>query len=221
MDRVDVTERNVISVRQLNSRIDGLIQADASLQRLYVTGEISQVKYWSRGNFGNIYFTLKDNDEVINCIVKNYTRKNLPFQLEVAQQLVVLGSVAYETKKGSCVLEVFSYELEGQGAVYAQYLEVRNRLQEMGMFDAQYKKPIPKYLGTIGVVTSAVGAVRHDIEQTVKRRNPGIQVVLSPSMVQGANAVTTIINGIHRLVDYGVDVIIVGRGGGSNDDLWC
>lgn len=207
----------VYSVSEINAYIKRMFSQDFFLGRLTITGEVSNCKYNSRGH---IYFTLKEKDAAISCVMFAGQRQGLRFQMKDGDQVIVDGRVDVYEVSGVYQVYASSIRLAGSGELYERYEALKKELQEMGMFDDLYKKPIPKFVRTIGVVTASTGAVIHDIETTVQRRNPTIQVILYPCQVQGAGAAATIIEGIRYFEKNNVDVLIVGRGGGSIEDLW-
>lgn len=189
------------------------------LSRISVGGEVSNCKYHSSGH---IYFSLKDEGSQISCIMfANARYDGLKFQLEDGQEVIVDGNVSVYERGGSYQLYAQEIRLNGIGELYAAYEMLKQKLYEEGLFDHEKKKPIPKNPKKIGVVTAKTGAAIHDIISTAKRRNPYVQLVLYPAKVQGEGASDTIVAGIRTLDQYGVDVIIIGRGGGSIEDLWA
>ncbi len=188
------------------------------LQSIRVKGEVSNCKYHPSGH---IYFTLKDIKGTIACVMFASSRKGLSFRMSEGQQVVVNGSVDVYERDGKYQLYAREISLDGAGALYERYERLKRDLEERGMFAAQYKQPIPRYIRTLGVVTASTGAAVRDIINIATRRNPYVQIILYPAIVQGEAAVPSIINGIHALERHGVDTIIVGRGGGSIEDLWA
>lgn len=211
-------KHSVYTVAQLNTYIKNMFTQDFLLNSLYVKGEVSNCKYHSSGH---IYFTLKDRKGTIACVMFAGNRNGLNFQLREGQQIVVGGSVDVYERDGKYQLYAREITLDGEGALYEKYEKLKKELAEMGMFAPEYKQPIPKYVKTLGVVTAPTGAAIRDIINVSKRRNPYIQIVLYPAIVQGDAAVSSIINGIRALEKIGVDAMIVGRGGGSIEDLWA
>lgn len=191
---------------------------NSNFRQLSVKGELSNVKYHGSGH---IYFTLKDNRSVIKGIVFSNNAKNIRSSLEDGQKVVVTGSVGVYTEGGTYQIYATDIIPEGRGELYEKYEKLRKELEEMGMFDESYKKPIPRYVRTLGVVTAPTGAAVMDIINVSKRRFPYIQIVLYPALVQGEGAAESIVKGIEALDSYGVDCIIAGRGGGSIEDLWA
>lgn len=210
--------KNVYSVGQVNSYIKNMFTQDFVLNRIYVKGEVSNCKYH---NSGHIYFSLKDETGAIACVMFAGQRKGLAFRMQEGQQVIVLGTVNVYERDGKYQLYAKEIVLEGAGLLYQKYEQLKRELEEMGMFAAQYKQPIPKYIKTLGVVTAPTGAAIRDIMNITYRRNPYVQIILYPALVQGAEAAPSIIRGIKALDKMGVDTIIVGRGGGSIEDLWA
>ena len=183
-----------------------------------VKGEVSNCKYHPSGH---IYFTLKDSASALNCIMFAGDRRGLGFRLTEGQQVIAKGSVSVFERDGRYQLYVKEVTQDGAGALYEKYEQLKRELAEEGMFAPEYKQQIPKYIHTLGVVTADTGAAVRDIIQIASRRNPYVQIILYPALVQGASAAPSIVNGIHALERQGVDVMIVGRGGGSIEDLWA
>ena len=209
---------SVYSVSQVTDYIQAMFSQDYLLGRVSVRGEISNCKYHTSGH---IYFTLKDEGASMSCILFASSRRNLRFRLSEGMRVVATGRVGVYKQGGSYSLYVADVTADGIGALYERYEALKKELEEMGMFDAAYKQPIPKYIRTLGVVTAPTGAAVRDIIQIAKRRNPGISILLYPAKVQGEGAAMSIARGIRMLEEAGVDVIIAGRGGGSIEDLWA
>ncbi len=210
--------RSVYSVTQINSYIKNMFTQDYMLQSILVRGEVSNCKYHPSGH---IYFTLKDDKDAIACVMFAGARRGLDFKLEAGQQVIVAGSVDVYERDGKYQLYAKQILLDGIGLLYENYEKLKKELEELGMFAPEYKQPIPKYIKTLGVVTADTGAAVRDIIQIAGRRNPYVQIILYPAIVQGDAAARSIVNGIHALERFGVDVMIVGRGGGSMEDLWA
>ena len=210
--------QNVYTVAQINSYIKNMFTQDYMLQSVMVKGEVSNCKYHSSGH---IYFTLKDVKGTIACVMFASSRGGLAFQMKEGQQVIVGGSVDVYERDGKYQLYARQIQLDGAGALYEKYERLKQDLEERGMFAAQYKQPIPKYIRTLGVVTASTGAAVRDIMNIAGRRNPYVQIILYPAIVQGEAAPASIVNGIHAMEHIGVDTIIVGRGGGSIEDLWA
>ena len=188
------------------------------LRSVYVKGEVSNVKYHSSGH---IYFTMKDNTGTLACVMFAGSRKGLKFTLIEGQQIISGGRIDVYEAAGKYQMYVQEIVLDGEGQLYERFEQLKNALSEMGMFSEEYKKPIPRFITTLGVVTAPTGAAIRDIINITKRRNPYVRIILYPAKVQGEGSVPSIVNGIRALEDRGVDVMIVGRGGGSIEDLWA
>lgn len=209
---------SVYSVSQVNSYIKNMFAQDFALSRITVRGEVSNCKYHTSGH---IYFTLKDGTGTLAAVMFAGQRKGLLFQLQEGMQVVVTGSVDVYERDGKYQLYARKIEEEGRGDLYQRFLKLRDELEEMGMFAPEYKQTIPQYAKTIGVVTAPTGAAIRDIMNITYRRNPYVQLILYPALVQGAGAAASVAAGIRTLDQMGVDVIIAGRGGGSIEDLWA
>lgn len=206
------------SVTQVNSYIKNMFTQDFLLRRLSVKGEVSNCKYHSSGH---IYFTLKDSGGTLSAVMFASQRKGLKFRLEEGQQVVVKGTVDVYERDGRYQLYASEIELSGRGDLYVKFEALLRELEEMGMFSAQYKRPIPRYARRVGIVTAPTGAAIRDIINISRRRNPYVQLILYPALVQGDGAKDSIVKGIRTLDAMGLDVLIVGRGGGSIEDLWA
>lgn len=211
-------KRNVYSVGQVNQYIKNLFAQDFLLERILVRGEVSNCKYHASGH---IYFTLKDGVGAIACVMFAGNRRGLTFRMKEGDNVIVGGSVQVYERDGKYQLYAKEITLDGVGERYVRLERLKRELAEMGMFAPEYKRPIPAYAHTIGIVTAPTGAAIRDIQTIAARRNPTIQLILYPALVQGDGAVASIINGIHAMEQLGVDVMIVGRGGGSIEDLWA
>lgn len=210
--------RNVYTVKQVNSYIKNMFTQDFMLNRIYVKGEVSNCKYHTSGH---IYFSLKDESGTIACVMFAGQRGGLSFHMREGQQIIVLGSVNVYERTGSYQLYAQEIRLDGEGTLYEKFQMLKQELEEMGMFAPEYKKAIPRYAKRIGVVTAPTGAAVRDIMNISARRNPYVQLLLYPAQVQGEGAKESIVRGIRMLETKNVDVIIVGRGGGSIEDLWA
>lgn len=211
--------REAVSVSQLNKYIKEMFAYDNILKNVIVKGEVSNFKE-SRGNY---YFSLKDDQSNIQCIIfTNYSGACVDLtNVSDGAQITVYGKVAVYERGGSYAIYVNKIENSGLGEYFIKLEKLKKKLLELGMFDESYKKEIPKYSMNIGVVTAENGAAIRDIYKTIKDKNPYANVILYPSLVQGENAYKTIVDGIMELDKLGLDVIIVGRGGGSIEDLYC
>ena len=212
------TAGSVYTVTQVNAYIKNMFSQDYLLGHVFVKGEVSNCKYH---NSGHIYFTLKDENAAISCIMFASNRRGLEFHLENGQKVIAAGSVGVYEKGGSYQLYALQIRRDGLGELYLKYEALKRELEEMGMFDPRYKKPVPAFVRTLGVVTAPTGAAVRDIIQISRRRNPGIRIILYAAKVQGEGAAQSIAEGIHALEARKPDVIIIGRGGGSIEDLWA
>lgn len=212
------TSPNVYSVGQINTYIKNMFQQDYLLGRVYIRGEVSNCKYHTSGH---IYFSLKDRTGTLSCVMFAGQRKGLAFRMKDGDKVVVGGSITIYERDGKYQLYAKEITLEGAGVLYERFLVLKKELEEMGMFDAGYKQPIPKYCKKVGIVTAPTGAAIQDIRNISYRRNPYVQLILYPALVQGDGAKESIVKGIRMLDDLGLDVLIVGRGGGSIEDLWA
>ena len=210
--------RNVYTVKQVNSYIKNMFTQDFMLNRIYVKGEVSNCKYHTSGH---IYFSLKDESGTIACVMFAGSRAGLSFRMKEGQQVIVLGSISVYERDGKYQLYAREIVPDGAGLLYEKFEALKKELAEMGMFAPEYKQPIPKYVRTVGIVTAPTGAAVRDIINIAGRRNPYVQLILYPALVQGEGAAESIVKGIHALEAKQVDVIIVGRGGGSIEDLWA
>ena len=210
--------QKVYSVGQINTYIRNMFTQDFVLNRVSVRGEISNLKYHTSGH---IYFTLKDAAAAIACVMFAGARGGLAFRMSNGQQVVVDGAVNVYERDGKYQLYATKIRQDGAGELYEKFLELKEELEEMGMFAQEYKQPIPKFVRRLGVVTAPTGAAIRDIINIATRRNPGIRIILYPAKVQGEGAAESVAAGLAALDALGVDVIIVGRGGGSIEDLWA
>ncbi len=188
------------------------------MNRIYVKGEVSNCKYHTSGH---IYFTLKDETGALHAVLFAGNRKGLAFDMRNGDNVIVLGSISVYERDGKYQLYAREILLDGAGLLYQRFEALKRELEEMGMFAPEYKQPIPQYIKTLGIVTAPTGAAIRDIQNITGRRNPYVQMILYPALVQGDGAAASIVNGIHALERLGVDVMIVGRGGGSMEDLWA
>ena len=210
--------RSVYTVRQVNAYIKNMFTQDFMLNRIYVRGEVSNCKYHTSGH---IYFSLKDESGTIACVMFAGSRSGLSFRMQSGQTVIVLGSISVYERDGKYQLYAKEILLDGAGLLYERFEALKRELEEMGMFAPEYKQPIPAYVRRVGIVTAPTGAAVRDIINIARRRNPYVQLILYPALVQGEGAVSSIIRGIRMLEGQQVDVIIAGRGGGSIEDLWA
>ena len=227
--------QNVYTVKQVNAYIKNMFTQDYMLGRIYVKGEVSNCKYHTSVKTldygrttgqqpavdGHIYFSLKDESGTIACVMFAGQRGGLSFRMQEGQQVIVFGGVNVYERSGSYQLYAREIRLDGEGVLFERFQALKRELEERGMFAPEYKKPIPAYASRIGVVTAPTGAAVRDIINISRRRNPYVQLILYPAQVQGEGAKESIVRGIAMLDRLGVDVIIVGRGGGSMEDLWA
>lgn len=211
--------KHIFSVTQINSYIHRIFESDYALKKIYLKGEVSNCKYHSSGH---IYFTLKDEKSALRCIMFSSDRfRGLTFRLEDGQLVEVCGNISVYEQTGMYQLYARNIELSGAGELYVRYEQRKQELAEKGYFDFERKKPLPVYPERIGIVTALTGAAIEDIKSIAKRRNPAIQLYLYPAKVQGEGAAQQIARGIRYFDKAGVDIIIIGRGGGSIEDLWA
>lgn len=209
--------KRIYTVSVINHYVAGLLEDDMLLRKVSVTGEVSNLTYHSSGH---IYFTLKDDKAAIKAVMfRSYRANGLKFQMKAGDKVVVTGSIGVYEKGGMYQIYAEQIEPAGEGELAAKVEALKKELRDMGMFDAAYKKPIPKYCFKIGVVTAPTGAVIHDIMQVSERRNPHVQILLAPAAVQGESAADSVAAALNRLDGMNCDVIICGRGGGSLEDL--
>lgn len=211
--------KDIYSVSAVNQYIKSLITSDYNLTRIYVRGEVSNCKYHSSGH---IYFTLKDKAGSMACVMFAGQRtKGLTFPMKDGMSVIVFGGINVYERDGRYQLYAAQIVLDGVGKLYEQYEQLKNKLLAEGIFDDSHKKPLPRFPEKIGIVTAPTGAAIQDMIQVSSRRNPYIQIVFYPAKVQGEGAADTVVKGIKALEAYGVDVMIIGRGGGSIEDLWA
>ena len=206
------------SVTEINQYIKNKFIRDGFLSRLYVKGEVSNCTYHGSGH---IYFTLKDSGGQLSCVMFAGQRKGLKFRLEEGQGVIVLGNVSVYERSGRYQLYASEILLDGQGLLYEQFEKLKIKLEKEGLFDSEHKKPIPAYPQKVGIVTASTGAAIQDMVNISNRRNPYVQLILYPSLVQGEGAAANIAKGIKILDKMNLDTIIIGRGGGSIEDLWA
>ena len=210
--------KTIFSVGQINRYVKNMFTQDFILQKIYVKGEVSNCKYHTSGH---IYFSLKDEIGVLSCVMFAGHRRGLAFRMKDGDRVVVGGAVDVYERDGRYQLYAKEITLEGAGALYERFLALKAELEEMGMFAQEYKQPVPTFVRRLGVVTAPTGAAVQDIRNISLRRNPYLQIILYPALVQGDGAADSIVRGIRMLDNADVDVIIVGRGGGSIEDLWA
>lgn len=208
----------VYSVLQINTYIKNMFKNDYLLRNVQIKGELSNVKYHSSGH---IYFTLKEEGSALNGVMFRSARTSgLNFTLENGQSVIVAGNVDVYERDGRYQIYAREIKPDGRGSLYEAYEQLKQKLYEEGLFEFDIKKEIPKYPKKVGIVTARTGAAIQDIQNIAKRRNPYVQLYLYPAKVQGEGAAQTIVRGIEVLDKMGMDTIIIGRGGGSIEDLW-
>lgn len=214
-----MAERKVFSVIEITRYIKSKLEGDFALKNVKISGEVSDCKEDKKGH---IYFTIKDDAAVMSCAMWMSKRSaGLDFKLEKGQHIVVTGNIGVYERWGDYRLYADKIEKEGVGRLFEELEKLKLKLRAEGIFDGSHKKPIPRYPKKIGIITSRTGAVIEDIKRTAREANPYVQLILYPAIVQGADAAATLIKGIKRFEAEGVDTIIIGRGGGSTEDLWC
>ncbi len=212
-------EPKIFTVGQINRYIKNLLENDCILNSLLIRGEISNFKAHGTGHF---YFTLKDAIGAVNCVMFRQYAETLPFFPENGMQVVLYGSVSLYEATGQYQLYAEFVEPVGVGVLQTAFEQLKKQLEEEGLFDADYKREIPKNPACIAVVTSPTGAAVQDMIKVATRRNPAVKIAIFPTLVQGAQAADDIVRSIKAANQWGkADVLIVGRGGGSMEDLWC
>ena len=211
-------DNKYLTISQINEYVKMRIDSDAYLKKVYLKGEISNFKNHTRGH---LYFTLKDDDSRISAVMFSSQASYLKFTPEDGMNVLIEGRISCYPAQGTYQIYVDKMEMDGLGNLYLEFEKLKKKLQEEGLFDDRYKKPIPKYPKRIGIVTASTGAAIKDILSTIKRRYPICETILFPSLVQGAGAALDIVKQINEAQNYDLDVLIVGRGGGSIEDLWA
>ena len=209
---------SIYTVSQINTEMKRLIETHPTFQSVFVRGEISNCKYHSSGH---CYFSLKDREAAVSCVLFHSDLQRLRFRLENGLAIVVRGRVRVYPKTGQVQLAVFDAVPDGVGVLQLQFEQIKAQLEQEGLFDASHKKPLPDYPKTIGIVTSPTGAAVQDMIRILRRRFPCAEVLIYPALVQGAGAAKSLIHALQRLDRDGLaDLAIIGRGGGSTEDLW-
>ena len=213
-------EQVIFSVTQINEYIKMTLESSSVLKNVLLRGEISNFK--SNYSSGHLYFSLKDEASSIRAVMFRSSASRLKFRLEGGMKVIVRGRISAYTVSGDCQIIVEDMQPDGAGAMALAFEQLKKRLMAEGLFDIERKKPIPKFPKSVGVITSASGAALHDIINVSGRRSPSTEIVIYPSYVQGDLAPKSLKGGILFFNDRkNVDVIIIGRGGGSAEDLWC
>lgn len=211
-------DQEYIKISDLNNYIKNILDNDIFLNKVYLKGEISNFKNHTRGH---LYFTLKDDESRISAIMFQNNATKLTFTPEDGMNVLVEGRISAYPAQGTYQIYVDKMEPDGLGALYIEYEKLKKKLASLGLFAKEKKKPIPRFPEKIGVITAPTGAAVRDIMSTIKRRYPMTEAILFPCLVQGKDAAPDIVRQIKRADSYGVDTIIVGRGGGSIEDLWA
>lgn len=211
-------QQEFITVTQLTKYIKYKIDNDPHLTKIFLKGEISNFKAHTRGHF---YFTLKDENTRINAVMFASSAAKVKFVPEDGMKVLVQGRISVYEATGGYQIYVEEMEEDGLGNLYVAFEKLKKKLEQEGLFDPKYKKPIPKIPNTIGIITAPTGAAIKDILSTIKRRWPLAKTILFPSLVQGMEASKDIVRNIELTKNFDLDVLIIGRGGGSIEDMWC
>lgn len=210
----------IITVSQLNFYLKSLIDNDQNLRFVFLEGEISNLT--DHYSSGHIYFSLKDEKSVVKAVMFSYAAKNLKFKPENGMKVILRARVSVYEPSGQYQLYVEDMQPDGVGALSLQFEQLKKKLSKEGLFDKAHKKPIPTFPETIGVITSPTGAAVRDILNILSRRYPSADIVMCPVLVQGENAASQLTQAIKRFSESKIaDVVIIGRGGGSQEDLWA
>lgn len=211
-------QENYMTISQINNYLKLMFDENPYLKKIYLKGEISNFKHHTSGH---LYLTLKDDDSRINAIMFKSAAQSLNFKPEDGMNVLVTGRISVYPSGGSYQIYIDKMETDGLGNLYVEYEKLKRKLQQEGLFDPRFKKSIPKYPSKIGIVTAPTGAAIKDILSTIKRRFPLCETILFPALVQGVSAAADVAKKIEMAQQYDIDVLIVGRGGGSIEDLWA
>ncbi len=215
-----IQKPRVLSVSQINFYIKSIIENDASLQFVLVTGEISNLTVHQRS--GHIYLSLKDSNSVISAVMFAGNARRLKFRLENGMKVICRGRISVYEPSGRYQLYIEDMQPDGVGALTLAFEQLKKSLAQKGLFDNAHKKPLPKFPKTIGVITSPTGAAVQDITNIIRRRFPSADIVLAPVLVQGESAPEQLVRAVNKFSASKIaDVVIIGRGGGSAEDLWA
>ena len=206
------------TISALNKAIKNMFDSKIELQNIHLKGEISNFKHHTRGH---LYFTLKDENSSLSAIMFQGNAKNISFEPEDGMKVLVSGRISVYESSGTYQIYVNEMIPDGLGNLYLEFEKLKKKLESEGLFKKEYKKTIPRFPSKIGIITAPTGAAIRDILSTIKRRFPSIETILFPSLVQGADAKDDIVRNIRLANMYDLDVIILGRGGGSIEDLWA
>ena len=207
-----------MSVTRFNRKMQLFFQKDSFFKEVYVKGEVSGANYSSKGN---LFFNLKDKDSVVPCVILRKNRRNVDFEIVDGMKLLVIADVVVYRPHGKYQLDVFEVSEDGLGKLFIKYQQLKEKLTKEGLFNKEFKKDLPNFPKSIGVITSKEGSVIHDIIRTVNRQWPYCKLLIFPSQVQGAAATNQLVTQIKKADSFGLDTLIVARGGGSIEDLWC
>lgn len=207
-----------LSVTDVNTYLKTIMDNDPFLNYVYIKGEISNLKFHTRGH---LYFSLKDENSKINAVMFNYKNMNIDFVPEDGMNVLVKGKISVFVNGGSYQITVTNMKQDGIGNLYILFEELKKKLKNEGLFDEEHKKKLPRIPKKIGVITASTGAAVRDIISTINRRFPLAEIILFPSLVQGSGAKENLVKMIETADKSDVDVIILGRGGGSIEDLWA
>lgn len=215
-----IQKPRVLSVSQINFYIKSIIENDGSLQFVLVTGEISNLTVHQRS--GHIYLSLKDSNSVISAVMFAGNARRLKFRLENGMKVICRGRISVYEPSGRYQLYIEDMQPDGVGALALAFEQLKSDLEKKGLFDPAHKKPLPKFPKTIGVITSPTGAAVQDITNILRRRFPSVDIILAPVLVQGDSAPKQLVNAVNKFSESKIaDVVIIGRGGGSAEDLWA
>ncbi|MGK0209206.1 MAG: exodeoxyribonuclease VII large subunit [Patescibacteria group bacterium] len=219
LTKTDTQTTNILSVQQLNGQIKTSLKTNPRLQNILVRGEISNLTIHSSGH---IYFSLKDEESQIKCIMFKYQAIDLKFQPEHGMKIIIEASIDVYEPRGEYSLIVKSMQPDGEGALNIAFKQLKNKLEKQGLFADHKKKPIPKYPKQIAIITSPTGAAIQDITNVLRRRYPIVKIIIIPAIVQGPNAEESVIKSLQIAQSLkNIDTILMTRGGGSKEDLWC
>ncbi len=213
-----VGNEQMMTVSQVNMYIKNLLQGDSLLRSLWVKGEISNYK---RHSSGHLHLSLKDAQGAIKCVMFRSQAARLRFEPEHGQEVIVMGYVSVFERDGAYQLYVEDMLAAGAGALHIAYEKLKRQLEQEGLFEPSRKRPLPALAQTIGIVTSPTGAAIRDMVSVIRRRNPKINIRIIPAVVQGPEGVASICRALEAMYELAVDVILIGRGGGSLEELWC
>ena len=209
----------IFTVGEITKYIKNVLESDRKLTNLWVRGEVSNL---TKHTSGHVYFSLKDKESQIKCVLFRRVNENLNFNLEHGMKIIVRGTVEVYEPSGGYSIIIEEIQPDGLGALNLAFIQLKNKLEKEGLFSDEHKKPLPKFPEVIGIITSSTGAAIQDILNIIRRRYPLVRIIIAPTLVQGKEAATSIVESIKLMNEHtDIDVIILGRGGGSLEDLWC